>query len=263
MTTSSDAPRQTFERQTHVDLGALSQRVTGTEKAIGDMSAAIASLRQETATQINSVAENLSRQIGDVGKAVSEQGRSFSASRSTNWTTFAGAAAGVIGVMVAIGSQALSPIYGTQGRHEDEIREIYRTSVTKDAEQQDVQRAILRMNKIDDRIDTKVGRNEYDELKDRLNERYAITHEQTLRDVTRLDKSIDQVDANLIKRPEIQALVDNLGNRIDALSRNAEDLRRDFGSNYTVGDQLKSLQRQIETLQGQVRATPASGQNAP
>ena len=225
---------------TKTSVEALEVRVYGQERKLDEVIAQVTGVETRVMAAISAVSAKFDTQIQ---------------SQRTNWVPVIVMVVAVAGCLGAFFNQQLAPISQRITSNEEATRlDIVRLEQTTKEIQSNEQAARLR---IYENEWPKAAQAEYEH---RIDEKFADRREQTLRDVARLD----QVDANLIKRPEIQALVDNLGNRIDALSRNAEDLRRDFGSNYTVGDQLKSLQRQIETLQGQVRQEPVpGGQKAP
>ena len=224
---------------TKTSVEALEVRVYGQERKLDEVIAQVTGVETRVMAAISAVSAKFDTQIQ---------------SQRTNWVPVIVMVVAVAGCLGAFFNEQLSPINQRISSNEEAFRlGIERLNQTTKELQSSEQQARLR---IYENVWPKAAQIEYER---RIDDKLAERRENETREIARLDKAIDQVDANLIKRPEIQALNDNLGNRIDALSRNAEDLRRDFGSNYTVGDQLKSLQRQIETLQAQERPGVAKG----
>jgi hypothetical protein len=100
---------------------------------------------------------------------------------------------------------------------------------------------------------TKLPKEVFAQSERRSDERFALEHEYAVRDLTRLEKQLDAVDGNLIKRPEVEALLDSIRTRVKALSRSLQDQRRDLGG-QTLADQIKYLQQRMEALQGDLTA---------
>lgn len=245
-----------------VAVGILTERVSGLEnsqKALGD---GLNSLRLETAQQISNLSDSLSHQISDVAKTLTDNQQSFLRSKSTNWAAFGGTAAGIVGVLLSIGAAVLAPINSNVGQNSLDIRELVRLSQTKvDAEQAEargVATAKALLKEIERLQDSTVPRTEITELEKRLDERALLDRTQAQRDRDVLWGSVRDVEAQLVKRPEISALLDDVKNRLDALSRNLEDTRREVGSSYTIGDQVKALDRQLEQIRNAL--LPAGGQ---
>lgn len=94
----------------------------------------------------------------------------------------------------------------------------------------------------------------------------ALQHEYAVRDLNRVEVQIGAaeahiatVDAYVIKRPEIEALLGSLksqvsdattsaAERLGALSVRINEVAHEFGANFTQGDAIKDLQNQVREL---------------
>lgn len=89
----------------------------------------------------------------------------------------------------------------------------------------------------------------------------AVTerHADYIRDHADLKARVDSIDSNLIKRPEIGTIAEGLSDRIKSGNESANDritsviqslneLRHDFGTNFTLGDAVKELQLRMNNL---------------
>lgn len=243
----------TGDRASPVDLGALRERVTGTERAYASLAEQVTTLQRDTATQINNLQSSLSGQIRDMGA-------SFAAARTTNWGTILTAA----GVVIGLGFSVLNPITGNLQKAAEQIERLTDRSVTKDdfhISQDQQQRRNLAMDaaiaKIQDEvIDTRVtlARTEGAE---------AERHEEYLREHGALQARVEGIDGSLIKRPEIQSIVNGLtsasvasaasaNDRINSVIQSLNELRHDVGANYTQGDALKSAFDRLDKMQTQL-----------
>lgn len=88
----------------------------------------------------------------------------------------------------------------------------------------------------------------------------AERHEEYLRDHADLVATVRTLDANLIKRPEIESglaalrelytlAITNLNGRTDAVIGSLNELRRDFGANWTIGDTVRAIEVRLNALQ--------------
>lgn len=66
------------------------------------------------------------------------------------------------------------------------------------------------------------------------------------------------VDGALIKREEISSLLALVTDRIAAVSLNVDALRHDFGSNFTLGDEVKALETRLNSLPSPAAIAPAA-----
>lgn len=241
----------------HIDFGALTERVNNTESFAKQISESVDRLRADTSAQIRDMSAGLTRQIEDVSRNISRQQEAFVASRSTNWTAFFGTAAAIVGVLFVIFAAVIAPINSNiydlkvALRDRAELERLADSTAKADARDQ---YAIFRS-----RFDNTVTKGEFDEYKARIDKRDAEEQDELHREVARIDAAHERIDGALIKRPEIDALLGALSGRVEALSRNIEDVRSQTTSNYTIGDRLKELQAEIQRLQDGGRAPAAPG----
>lgn len=249
------SPRTAWQHEHHGDLGALRERVSGTERAIDSIGDQVATLQRDTARQIENLQTSLSAQIRDISG-------SFSASRATNWGTIIAA----VGVVVVLGGAVLTPIMGDIGKTAEALEKLSDKAVTKDIFQrsQDDQNSWLSSLRDRERADEETLNADRIALA-RLEGATTERHDTYLRDHAALMARVDSIDANLIKRPEIEASLlsqrelttltnSATANRIDAVIGSLNELRHDVGATYTWGDGLKHALDRIDNIQQEINA---------
>ena len=228
--TNGSSPRQGWS-QAHIDIGALAQRVTGLENAIGNVG-----------EQLRDISKRLDSKPTDIWKIVG----------------------GIVGILALVGAfllQGKAYIDADLDRQERDISHILDTSVSKDdfrrsQDGQDSWLANLRDRARADEEIINVDRIALARLEGATTER----HETYLRDHAALMARVDSIDSSLIKRPEIEAallsqrelttLTNAASNsRIDAVIGSLNELRHDFGANFTLGDAVKEIQLRMNALQ--------------
>lgn len=217
-------------------FGEVRARLDGAERSIAEVKTDIAEIRQQ-----------MGKGFADLGDSIRNQIEGMR-SRGTNWVGIGSVAVAAVGVLVVLASSILSPINSALTDTKDALKLIDQNFARRDDVKDAFWHVDQRMNKYDERLERLVTKDEDNEFKTRLDQRDVLEHETLLRDMGALGDRAGAIEGNLIKRPEINALLDNLGNRLDALSRNQEDMRRDLGSAYGIGDELKSLRTAQETL---------------
>ena len=251
----TNQPRTAWQHEHHGDLGALRERVSGTERAIDSIGDQVATLQRDTARQIENLQTSLSGQIRDIAT-------SFTASRSTNWGTIISA----VGVVAVLGAAVLTPIMSDIGKTAETLEKLSDKAVTKDVfkysqEEQNSWLANLRDRARADEDTITTDRIALARLDGADTER----HETYLRDHAALMARVDSIDNNLIKRPEIEAALISLrelttltngatANRIDAVIGSLNELRHDVGASYTWGDGLKHALDRIDNIQQEINA---------
>src|SRR5271156_2934564 len=255
----SPGQRSSWYEQNHVDLGALRERVSGTERSITNLSDLVAANQRDTARQIESLQTSLSSQIRDMSI-------SFAAARTTNWGTIIAA----VGVVVVLGGAVLTPIMLDITQTAESLEKVSDNTVRKEVFQhnQDDQNAWLGSLRDRTRADEEIVNADRIALA-RLEGATAERHETYLRDHAVVLARIDGIEGNLIKRPEIESLIAsnkdliNLTNaantsRIDAVISSLNELRRDFGTNWTIGDTVREIQSRLNSLQIFMPPTPSA-----
>jgi hypothetical protein len=234
----------------HNDLGALRERVSGTERAVANLGDLVANNQRDTAKQIENLQTSLSAQIRDISG-------SFAASRATNWGTIIAA----VGVVVVLGGAVLTPIMSDLGKTAEAVQKLADKAVTRDIynHDQDGQNSWLASLRDRSRAEEDTLNATRIELA-RMDGAATERHADYLRAHALLDAHISSVDANLIKRPEIETIVSGLSDRIKSGNESANDritsviqslneLRHDFGANWTIGDTVRQIETRLNALQ--------------
>lgn len=226
----------------HSDINVLAQRVSGIEQSVAGITAAV---------------DNLGKKLD---------------AKPTNWIAFYGVAAALLTVAGGYLVQALAPRDATLSRHEesivhisDGITHILETGVSKEdfklsLEQQ--QRRNLAMDaaiaKAVDDAAAKSAKITDDLTATRIALAFAsgeqtAWHEQYTKDDARHTSREDSIDSQQVKRPEIMALdaasekiftlaMAGLNERMNSVIMSVNELRRQFGDSFTMGDALKALE---------------------
>lgn len=267
-------PRQPggWERA-HIDLGALDQRVSNTERAIQSIAEQVGRLQDDTRASFD-------RLTTDLGARIDKQ-----AAKPTNLLQLGGF---MISLFVAFGGFAWyaksgidTSIAEDKVDLRDEARErkaendkIYLTLApiaavaaqhTSDLSAAAAQQAdnLRQFKSIEIALDTKWSRDAQAEYEKREDQVVALEHEYDQRDFDRLLGRVNTLDGELIKRPEIEAIDNGLRSQIDTNGRLLEEVRREIGAAYSWGDELKALRAQVETLSGRLFTSLSSPAIAP
>lgn len=219
-----------WHEQNHIDIGALSQRVTGLEDALGDIR-----------DSLNTISKRID-------------------AKPTNWWQVIG---GVVGLLTLVGAflyQGQQPVNFELARHDRELEKFADTAVSKDdfrtvldLEQRRAASLDAASAKTADELEA--ARNEVARLEGASEERHA----EYLRNYAALETRVAAVDANLIKRPEIESLVSalrgqvdlantGLNDRITSVISSVNELRHDFGSSFTISDAVKDIQDRLNQI---------------
>lgn len=207
--------------QTHVDIGALAQRVTGTEKAIENLS-----------NQFSSLANSFQNQMAAIGSKIDAQQSAYAASKNTNWPALISAGAVTLTVIGGFFFSQMQPINNDLARHERENSHIAATAVAKDDFKNYIDSTSKWIESLRDRLradeDGAVTQRQIKELVDRLDDHNRLTESSDAQQIARLEKQLDSVDANQIKRPEISALLATAEERISTLSIRMNEIQSEL-----------------------------------
>lgn len=204
-------PQPGWTEQTHADFSGLNARVTGLEVGFDKL---------QTSTNLGF--DNLGKKIDAIAS-----------SRSTPITTFLATSASVAGVLILmIGSffwAVILPISTTQHETVADLKAVTLQSVSvsvynKDQAELNQWYSNLRTDLHNDEASA-VNQHQISELKDRLDERYNITEKFNEKELERISKRIEDIDASLIKRPEIASATTALNDRIKELEIELNELR--------------------------------------
>ena len=153
--------------QVHIDLGALDERVRGTERAIDDVNGRLDNL----GTQLNNLSSSISSQMTRLSEKIDAKMQV----KPTNWVGFVSSAAAVVAVLLTIGGAVMVPVFGDLGKLSDDIKQVQRDSAT-DKDLDAVDRTMhSRDDKLSQLIETlerdKIGAREHEEFRSHIEER--------------------------------------------------------------------------------------------
>jgi polyhydroxyalkanoate synthesis regulator phasin len=193
--------------------------VTGTEKAIENLSG-----------QFSSLANSFQSQMQGIAAKIDGQQAAYAASKNTNWPALIGAGATALTVIGGFFFSQMQPINNDISRHEREITHIAVTAASKDdlrafKETEDDWNKSLR-----DRLradeDGAVSQRQIKEVTERLDEHNRITEQGADARIDALSRRVEAIDSTIVKRPEIAALLENETSRIDALVARITEMQR-------------------------------------
>jgi hypothetical protein len=228
--------------QSQVDIGALTQRVTGLEASVNGI-----------VDSIRALSEKLD-------------------SKPTNWW---GLVAGMVGIFSLGGgavTMLLSPINLSIERHEHGITHIAESAINREDYVRDRGETERWISSVRDRLrsdeDVAVSQRELGELEKRVDERYKITtefitetvrrgHDSNKELIAELDKHIAAIDIQQVKRPEIEAANHSQDDRITTLSTRMNTIQAQIDSFFPPSkmiDELWSALREVRS--GPLAAKP-------
>ena len=226
-TRTINTPTPSNSNQLHIDLGALAQRVTGTENAIVNLS-----------NQFTDLSNSFSSQMRDLGNKIDIQQANFNKDRATNWTGFTQASMAVVGVVIALIGAIMWPQITGLAKIEALVEKMQDTYVRVSDMNASSEILRERLTKFDSAISTlfsdKIGVREHEEFKTRIirefGEEVAVRKESD----SRVDQALRDLDSQLVKRPEINAANQALGARLDALSARYDVLQKQLADYAAV-----------------------------
>lgn len=223
--------RPNWHDQNHIDLGAQDQRISNLENA-----------------------------IGDIGDQLREIGRRLEARPTDVWKIIGGVVTiiSLVGGFLLIGKQ---PYDEGLARHDREIGRLVETAVAKDDFKTSIdlqQRRNLEADASREKL-----RDELEETRIELAKLEGASterHEEYLRDHAETSAYVHTLDANLIKRPEIESGLAALrelvtltssaaNNRVDTVVGSLNELRRDFGASWNIGDTVRAIEVRLNAMQ--------------
>lgn len=175
--------------------------------------------------------------------------------KGTNWPAIGTAMAGMMTVVGGIFFAFINPIYSEQTRQYEALEKITET-----------QRQFLTRFVSDDqlyRLEKEYG-HEFDEVKAKIDDRIPRKEHEEFKqrldhDRDSLQKQIDDnrsyirnLDSELIKRPEINALDTNLAQQNENLRLRIDQIQAQINSVYTWGDNIKQQQQELQDLRTKI-----------
>ena len=195
-------PPEEWLSQTHVDIGALAQRVTGLENGLSEIRGA----------------------IGDLAKKLD--------AKPTNWWGIIG---GLMAVLMVIGGAIgflVSPINGTLSRHEQDISHWSQTAITRPEYAKDHEELIKWLESLRDRIrvneEVLVSRREFDTMAKRIDEESASRAKSDGETIERVEKAIDRLEVGVAMRSDVAESNRRTDDKVNMLATSLNEIRRDF-----------------------------------
>lgn len=150
----------------------------------------------------------------------------------------------------------INPINSNQARLELSIEKIVDGTVTHREFDQRLSSGGSRIERMEQDIKALSGEvvysKEFSEYKIRMDTEITTMRENSLRELGRIDRELATIRSDMVSRSEHQTHWNETNDRLNALSARLNDMQREFGANYTIGDQIKNLQDQIKILQAQI-----------
>lgn len=269
------------DRATVADLRA---QVRGIDNSVADLKKDFRELetkvdnqfiegRRQSSEQLTNLEQNIRSQLTVLVQDIRE-----TRPRGPNWGWIISGA----GLAALLAGSILVPINGSLRDTKESFTSI--TQTFKEFEQfyaakSDVrdqfESVAKRIKELNERVDHEVTRDEHQEFAKRIDQRDVDERTEIFRELDRIDKHVNGVDADQIKRPEIlalleavRALVSNVNARVDSLSARQESTDKFLSSIYNQGDAFKQLSSTVEALQARLfqiyaQQTPAAIPIAP
>jgi hypothetical protein len=248
-----------WRQQQHDDFGAISARVASTERGIVALDGRLEAFGRDTTARFNSISQSISDVFDKLSIKIDAVNTSSVASRSTNWGTICAAA----GVVLAFGTAIIVPIMSDLKDVSAQLQKVSEESVKKDdfreyhddtAKWLTSQRDRLRTDE-----DSAVSQRQLEELKERQDERYRITEDANKTLFSRTMERLDALDAQLVKRPELQAIHDDDTTRINTLADGLHDLQSQIEGAFPPSKVIEDIQRSLSELRSRTGVSGAPG----
>lgn len=264
----SGAPRQSAsEAQTRVNVDALEQRVYGTERKLDELGTQMSSMRRDMADAIASISTKLDIQQKDSNDRQDKAQRDAIAASRTNWMPIIGTMGTLILAFVTIfgvvGSMALSPIRSSIEHQDGAIHDINVAMTPLLAFAAQHERDMQKFQDTAVEIDKKWSKDAQTEFERRIDERLEHDRQDGGKKLADIDERIKTLSADLVSRAEHATHWAEFTARLDALSGRVNEVQKEFSSNFTLGDVVKELQRQISELRMQLSSTTAIPRTPP
>lgn len=97
---------------------------------------------------------------------------------------------------------------------------------------------------------------EHNEFKSRIDSERQIIKDDVRRNLERLEAMVNKLATDQVSRAEHNQHWEWIAERINAVNARMNDIGKEYSSSYTLGDQLKSLQKQLDDLRMDIRNHP-------
>lgn len=262
-------------------LAAFEVDLANTKSELKNLNTKLDSNQRDTQDSFRNLTDNFSSQMTrlavDLGARIDKQ-----AQKPTNWLQFIAAAATVLSLVggvlyFAIGSidsnaERVERVLAaeTLKREQDvaAINTLMQPLLAAVKEAEHVKEEFVAVDahfKADEKlIESKWSKDAQDEYEKRIDQVTAIYVDRAKSDLAEIKAANATTAADQIKRPEILTDLASLSTqmaagfandneRYTALSQRANDMQREFGANFTLGDAVKELQARVN----QIIATPS------
>jgi hypothetical protein len=130
-----------------INLGALSERVSGAERNFLTLSDKIDDVQKDFSSQMHGMAESISESIKDIVTKIETQSAAWNSARSTNWLAFWATAAGVAIVVIGLIAAILKPINDDLRQVVSDFKDFSRVAVTSDTFNSEIKLMRERINR--------------------------------------------------------------------------------------------------------------------
>jgi ABC-type transporter Mla subunit MlaD len=210
-------PRATEPWETmHTDISLLSQRQQANEQAISNISAQVARFAKDTSDAIDRLSDKIEQQNTTLNDKLEKQNSKYVDARGTNWYAFISASVAIITVVGGFLWIGREPIDNDLRRHEATINRIEQDYI-HDTEFRRV------MGRVGEDIKNDVTKDTFSELKAHLDQQDKEEHDEVVANTTRIEKRLDTLDGQLVKRPEIESSLKSLSDQLNSLQKQFTD----------------------------------------
>ena len=178
--------------QVHIDLGALDERVRGTERAIDDVNGRLDNL----GTQINNMSSSFAQQMTRISEKIDAKMQV----KPTNWLAFVTAAAAIVALGITIGSLVMIPAFSSIRENAADIKERVTTKEFDEFGRNTHSRAEKLSQLIEGLTRDKIDIREHDEFKDNIEGRIGACEKTQDNRFLDFDKSIAERLSAIISR---------------------------------------------------------------
>lgn len=178
--------------QVHIDLGALDERVRGTERAIDDVNGRLDNL----GTQINNMSSSFAQQMTRISEKIDAKMQV----KPTNWLAFVTAAAAIVALGITIGSLVMVPAFSSIRENAADIKERVTTKEFDEFGRNMHSRDDKLSQLIEGLTRDKIGIREHDEFKDNIEGRIGAFEKTQDNRFLDFDKSIAERLSAIISR---------------------------------------------------------------
>jgi hypothetical protein len=267
MSGESDRDESAFVKQTGLSVEAIEVTLRQHDRALGDISRKINDMGSQAAAQSAALRTELLGSIAGLSTELRAQQKAAIDNSRTPWIQLVIACVTVGGFVWAVGRGAISPLEDNQVRMDhaaekfvdkvdQDFKQVYLTLTPILSTSEQIKTLTERVANDEQAINTKWSKDAQAEYVIGQNKVWNLEHEYAVRDLGRVEAANAVTAADEIKRPEIQSALGSIVNqltsaianeneRYTALSTRANDMQREFGANFTLGDAVKELQARV------------------